>query len=242
MSGIKKIYVLVGSRERAIYSYTWRIWWSGSSFYLKARDAAFADFKVSLHGPDAFHREPGFIVGRDQTAPSALDSRTIETGRFLGTRFRGQKVRDGVVKVATLRFGSELFRDGMPSAPLPKVTAHPQTAARITTAPEDGKVTDVHLFLAQGAPYFHAEKEARAANALLGPLENNQNEFLTGVIQQRDLVRNPPPAQLMGPPPEDSADRVRGFGGAIDQEGFLWIAEQWLSRKMLLEHREKRSV
>jgi hypothetical protein len=239
MGGIKKIYVLVGSRERAIYSYMWRIWWSGSSFYLKARDAAFTDFKVSLHGPDAFHQDSGFIVGRDQSASPSLDSRTIEAGQFLGTRFPGQKMDNGAVKVATLRFGSELFREGMPSAPLPNVTEHPRTTAAITAAPDDGKVTDVHLFLSKGRPYFHAEKEARAANALLGPLENNQREFLTGVIQQRDLARNPPPPRLMGPPPEDAADRVRGFGGVIDPEGFLWIAEQWLSRKMLLEHHRK---
>jgi hypothetical protein len=237
VSGIKKIYILVGSRERAVYSYTWRIWWSGSSFYLKARDAAFADFKVSLHGPDAFHREAGFIVGKDQTATSSSETRTIESGRFLGTRFPGRKLGEGVTHVVTLRFGSELFVEGVPSAPVTHVSDNPSTAAGITAAPGPGRVTDVHLYLSKDAPYFHAEEQARAANALLGPLENNQREFLTGVIQQREVNRNPPPSDLMGPPPIDEEDRVRGFGGVIDPTGFLWIAEQWLSRKTLLEHR-----
>jgi hypothetical protein len=54
VTGLKTMYIVVGDSKAARHSYVWRIWWQGTSFYIKARDAALAEFKVSLHGADAF--------------------------------------------------------------------------------------------------------------------------------------------------------------------------------------------
>ncbi|WP_146072530.1 hypothetical protein [Arthrobacter sp. 4R501] len=235
MTDLKTMYIVVGDNKNQRYSYVWRIWWHGSSFYIKARDEALAHFKVSFHGADAFHPKPGYIVGRDQSALGAAKSRTVESGRFLGSRFPGREVSDGALHVATFRFGAELFADGVNATPLPDdVKLHPSIAARIAVTPAAGEVTDVHLYWAKGRPYVQHEEKARKADAILGPLRNDQNEYLTGLVNKCSLAKNLSPDGLMGPPPSDEKDRVRGFGGIIDPDGgFLWIAEQWLSRKHL---------
>lgn len=235
MTDLQAIYIVVGDRGTHQYSYTWKIWWHGSSFYIKARDEAFADFKVSLHGADAFHPEPGFIVGRDQSAPKSLERRSVENGRFLGSRFSGRKVADGVLHVATFRFGAELFAGGVAGRPLPgDLKIRPSVAAHIAVKPDEGEVTDVHLYFSKGRPCVQHEEKARAAKAIFGPLRNKQDEYLTGLVNKCSLAKNPPPPGLMAPPPIDEADRIRGFGGTIDPSGdFLWIAEQWLSQREL---------
>ncbi|WP_394525594.1 hypothetical protein [Paenarthrobacter nicotinovorans] len=235
MTGLKTMYIVVGDRVTSRYSYVWRIWWHGTSFYIKARDGAFAEFKVSLHGADAFHPEPGFIVGRDQSAAGSATARTVEEGRFLGTRFSGRRVDAEALHVATFRFGAELFTEDVPPSVLPEdVRLHSSIRANIAAAPGVGEVTDVHLFLAKGRPFVLHEAKAKDADAILGPLRNKQDEYLTGLVNKCTLSRNPSPEGLMGPPPSDAGDRVRGFGGTIDPVGgFLWIAEQWLSRKHL---------
>jgi hypothetical protein len=70
----------------------------------QGRDAALAEFKVRLHGADPFHPEPGFIVGRDQSASSSHNTRTVENGRFLGSRLQGGK--SARTPYTSLHFGS----------------------------------------------------------------------------------------------------------------------------------------
>ncbi|MDJ0317394.1 hypothetical protein [Arthrobacter antibioticus] len=235
MTALQAMYIVVGDKETHRYSYSWKIWWHGSSFYIKSRDKSFADFKVSLHGADAFHPDPGFIVGRDQSATKPSLSRTLENGRFLGSRFPGRKVADGVLHVATLRFGAELFAEGSARLTLPSnVKVRPSITAHIAVAPSEGEVTDVHLYLSKGRAYVQHGEKARAANAIFGPLRNTQDEYLTGLVNKCSLARNPSPPGLIAPLPYDEADRVRGFSSTIDPTGgFLWIAEQWLSQKEL---------
>lgn len=226
---LETMYIVVIDEERGISSYTWRVWWHGTSFYIKARNAALADFKVSLHGPDSFHRKRGFIVGRDRSAKTTSD--IIDRGRFLGSRFSGRDMGNGTLHVATFRFGSELFEEGMPGVPVAPVKIRTSTSARYAPAPSAGMVTDVHLYLSKDRPYVPHQKKAEEANAIFGPLVNTQGEYLTGLGNGCSLARNPTPSDLIGPAPEDDSDRVRGVGVSIDPSGFLWIREQWLSRK-----------
>lgn len=141
----------------------------------------------------------------------------------------------GVLHVATFRFGAELFAEDTYGPSLPgNIKIRPSVAANIAVRPSTGEVTDVHLYLSKGKPYVQHEVKAREANAILGPLRNQQDEYLTGLINKCSLANNPSPPGLMAPLPLDDTDRVRGFGGTIDPiGGFLWIVEQWISRKQL---------
>lgn len=71
------VYFVVGDRFTGKYSYAWRLGRGGTSFYIKPIEAALAQFKVSLHGPDprpGMH--PGFKV--------AIDSSAAETAAAAG--------------------------------------------------------------------------------------------------------------------------------------------------------------
>jgi len=67
------MYFIVADRDRRICSYTWRIGWSGTSFYLKPLHAPLSALKVSLHGPAPRpEMRPGFKIGIEEgAAPSA---------------------------------------------------------------------------------------------------------------------------------------------------------------------------
>jgi hypothetical protein len=36
LTGLKTMYIVVGDSKARRYSYVWRIWWHGTSFYIKA--------------------------------------------------------------------------------------------------------------------------------------------------------------------------------------------------------------
>lgn len=236
---VKTIYVVVGDKESHIYSYTWRIWWHGTSFYIKARHPSF-DFKVSLHGPDVDHPKFGFIYGLDQSAGGVADSRIAQDGKALGTRFEGTEVLPGVRQVATLRFEDYMFSPGVPSEPFPHdVKAKPENQARFAAAPKPGESVAVHLFLTTGDTEFPNLHVAEQADALLGPLKNESGHTLFAVVSRErlsDHLSYRIPDDLT---PQDVEDRVRGFHGGVDESGKLLLAEAWLS-KAGLERRDTR--
>ncbi len=236
MANLKSIYIVVGDRQTNQYSYVWRIWWHGTSFYIKCRNDAFPEFKVSLYGADSFHPEPGFIVGRDQSSSPSPLSRMIDKSNFLGSRFSGRKVADDVLHIVTFRFGADLFAKATTELPFTgPQNIRPSAAARLAVMPLEGEVTDIHLDLSKGKPYVQHEEKARRENAIFGPLRNNQDEYLTGLVNKCSLSKNPSPSELLVPTPLNETDQVHGFGATIDPKGgFLWIAEQWMSREALI--------
>jgi hypothetical protein len=232
MVNLKTLYFVIGDGAKGVFSYTWRVWWHGTSFYVKARNEYLGEFKVSMHGPDAFHPQPGFIVGRDQSAPPSRDTIMVERGRFLGSRFSGRPLEGGGLHVMTFRFGAELFEEGMPSVQVANVKRRAEIAARIGRVPGPGEVTDVHLFVTREGQRIPFQEQAEAADAILGPLKNKHGDILTGLVSKVSLERNPAPHMSMAPPTSPE-DRLRGFGGMIDDDDRLWIIEQVVSKQAL---------
>lgn len=236
MAELEAIYFVVGNSSRGIYSHTWRVWWHGTSFYVKARNKAMSQFKISMHGPDESHPNPGFIVGSEQSTPAARHSLVVDRGRFLGSRFSGKPMPDGGLLVLSFRFGAELFQDGMPSEHPTRVREGDRKAASFIPAPGPGELTDVHLFLTRQGMRIPAQEHAQEAGALLGPLVNKNEDILTGMAFRVPSGPNPGPEDLYADPsPTTEDDRVRGFGTTIGEDGRLWIVERWLSRKALMQ-------
>lgn len=232
MTSLKTLYFVVGDGKTGRFSYTWRLWWHGTSFYVKARNDSLGQFKVSMHGPDAFHPRPSFIVGRDQSAPPSKDTLLVDRGRFLGTRFNGRPLDGGGLHVMTFRFGAELFEEGVPGVQVANVKQRAEIAARIGRVPGPDEVTDVHLFVTREGQRIPFQEKAEAADAILGPLKNKHGDILTGLVNKVSLARNPSPHMDMAPP-ESPEDRLRGFGGMVDDDGRLWIIEQVVSKQAL---------
>lgn len=232
MVDLKTFYFVIGDGAKGVFSYTWRVWWHGTSFYVKARNAYFEEFKVSMHGPDAFHPRPGFIVGTDQSAPPSERVLIVERGQFFGSRFSGRPLEGGGLHVMTFRFGAELFEEGLPSAELTKVKQRAEIAARIGRVPGPGEVTDVHLFVTREGQRIPFQEQAEAAGAILGPLKNKHGDVLTGLVSKVSVERNPSPPMSMEAPMNRN-DQVRAFGGVIDHDGRLWIIERVVSKRAL---------
>jgi hypothetical protein len=57
-------------KEAGVFSYTYRLWAQGTSFYFKARNLTTA-IKASVHGPDPRHGQPGFKLALDGAAEKA---------------------------------------------------------------------------------------------------------------------------------------------------------------------------
>ncbi len=234
MAELETMYFVVGNSARGIYSHTWRVWWHGTSFYVKARNKEMSPFKISLHGSDELHPDPGFIVGRDQSVPAARDILMVDRGRLLGSRFSGKPMPDGGLLVLSFRFGAELFQEGMPSEHPTGVKKGGGKAASFVPAPDPGELTDVHLFLTRQGMRIPFQEHAQEADALLGPLVNKNEDILTGMAYRVPSGPNPGPVDLYADPsPATEDDRVRGFGTSIGEDGRLWIVERWLSRKAL---------
>jgi hypothetical protein len=233
MTDLNRIYFVVGDSARNIYSHTWRVWWHGSSFYIKSRNKTMGYFKVSMHGPDERYPDPGFIVGRDQSASVSPDALLVDRGRFLGSRFSGKPMPDGGLLLVTFRFGAELFAEGMPSEHVEHVKDDDKQAALLVPAPAPGEFSGVHLFLTRQGMRIPGQEAAQEANAFLGSLVNKNEDVLTGVGWKWPVEHCPRLEDLQLDPPVNENDRGRGFATMVGDDGRLWIVEKWLSKKAI---------
>jgi hypothetical protein len=103
----------------------------------------------------------------------------------------------------------------------------------LVPAPGQFDATVVDIYVSDSEPYWPDEKRARAANACLGPLRNDADQILTGVVLKGPSINTMPPKAALAPSPETISDRTRGIGFGIDDHGVLWICEQWMSRAAL---------
>ncbi|HWA67817.1 MAG TPA: hypothetical protein VG899_15755 [Mycobacteriales bacterium] len=229
------IYVLVGSRPRGPYSYVWRVWARGTSFYLKARYKPLTHWKVSLHGPDPRH--PG-LDGFKLACEAAPDALPTDAGQLVSpgmerTWFMGKEMAPGVRHVMRIRTDFTLFLPGVPSAPNPGKIREDDLGALIPP-PAPLCAADVDFYVSNGAPYWAGGSKSKRANARLGPIANEAGQVLTAVSSQRLMVKFPsPPSLEQAPRPQGAGDSVRGFSGSFDEDQVLWIREMLLSRKAL---------
>jgi len=220
-----------------VNSYAWKIWWHKISFYVVPTYAPLSGVKVSLHGPDDRHPQPGFRIDIDRNAMrQAKVAGGIAHGPKGGVWFSGREMVPGVRHVITLRWTTGLFKKGVPSGPSPDVPRVVDSSL-VVAAPVQGFASDVDVYVCQGRPWWREEAQARRDNACIGPLKNDGSEYLTAVSVRRRLAALPTPPNVRLASPETKGDKVRAIGSGVHDE-VLFLVEQWTSRRRLQLHQD----
>ncbi|GAB3570476.1 hypothetical protein GCM10027445_24070 [Amycolatopsis endophytica] len=153
------ICVAAYSTSAPVCSYTYRWWAAGTSFYLKQR--SLDAIKISLHGPDLRHPEPGFKLGIDSSAQATAHEKLL--WRFddgaMGW-FPGREIARGVRHVVRIRVPWDTMQAGR-------------------------RAVDFDFFLAEGRPYWPNSRQIRKNRAGLGPLRNSAGQYLTAACYHR---------------------------------------------------------
>lgn len=224
--------IVVGDLDSHLHSFSWRIWAAKTSFYIKCPGAGF-DLKFSLHGPDPAHTWHGFKLALDGDTDSP-ETVVVMTPNWLPLVFPGHLVDTGSELVSHL-----VLRLRMPWDIFDRPSAWPVARLRTgdqglrVSAPPILRSADVDFYVSEGAPFWPNEAQARADNATVGPLRNTADQYLTAVSVRRDLISSPTPEHALGIGPRTHDDAVRGTGGCLDELGFMWVVEQWISRSAL---------
>jgi hypothetical protein len=221
--------LLVANEDRSVFSFGWRIWAYSTSFYIRGTNSEFG-LKLSLHGPDPRHSWHGFKLAFDGPS-TASSSYTVTTPGWLPAIFPGKELAPNVSLAFRLRVPWDVFDQVGPPPPAELPTGQ---QGFIATAPAAPQAADIDFYVSStGLPYWPNRAQAARDNALLGPLTNKSGQHLTAVSYRRNVLRMPTPPDLLGRQPVNAADRIRGLAGAVDDDGVLWMVEQWLSRSAL---------
>ncbi|MBE8516013.1 hypothetical protein ILP97_00465 [Amycolatopsis sp. H6(2020)] len=231
--------LVVFNRDTRVASFGYRIWASRTSFYIKNRDIDLG-VKISVHGPDPRHDQPGFKFGVDGKAASLLHDSVawrFEEGAQMGW-FPGAEVVSGVRHLVRIRFTWNSFQHGSPSGPQPS-TSKEVGQHLLIEAPPLLKAADIDLYLSDtGKPYWPNEQKARRDNATLGPLENDAGQILTAVSWRRSLLNDPATAELEALAKPYGGPRIRTLASNRDETGFLWVREVIAPQAMLRKYDE----
>ena len=231
------MYVTVGWTSQPPIGFTWRIWSSRTSFYLKSKAPGMGHLKLSVHGEDPRHpRGGGFKIAMDtengfQKALADQKLVAVRVGAW-PIWFPGKELPSGSVLVARLRWTWDACKR-LPPAPSPGELKTGATGFAAPPPPEPGDAIDVDLILTEGKPRWLNEVNARVNNACLGPLRNDADQWLTGTVIKRIASQASPPKRGVAPMPNSRSDEIRGVSTSIDPDGFLWLLEQRMSRAAL---------
>jgi hypothetical protein len=228
------IYFFVADPNTGIAGYVWRVGWRSTSFYIKPTWKVLSGLKISLHGPDARHSGPVFLVSKDESAGDVTANGGMMIDLSDGQRrsFSGAPIlgAEGTVLAARFRSTWSLFREGSKSGPRPADLKGAKVGACLP-APTLFHATDLELFVSSGAPFWPNEAQARKDNACLGPLINEADQYLTAVSRRASVASSPTPSAFVGKEPE--GERTRGIRTIVDPEwDFLWVIEDWLPISM----------
>jgi hypothetical protein len=236
MNGEDAILFSVMDRAARIYSYSWLIEWTTSSFYIKSTYKPLQLMKVSIHGADPKHIDKqhfrlDFDHARPATKAANAGGAWTEDGAELPLYFDGQQVTKRAKHIVRFAVGAEMFAAGIPSAPVPKIKTKATLHAALS-APPPGKVTHLDLFLSTVRPYWPKEKKVKAHDAGMGPIANSAGLYLTAVNYQESASKEPDPfGDIRGGEPIDQC--VRAIGETVGSAGFLWICEKLIPRSKL---------
>lgn len=231
------LYITVGSRDTGTVGFTWRIWAGRTSFYLKSRASGLGHLKLSIHGEDPRHPSGGgYKLAMDT---EELYQQAVDDGIVLADRagdwplwFPGRALRGGSTLVARLRWTWDACTR-LPAAPAAGALRREAVGLVVPPPPQPGDAVDVELIVSEGEPYWPQEERARRDNACLGPLRNDADLWLTGVVIKRQASHHAPPEAVVPAKPRTRADEIRGVAAAVDPEGFAWLVEQRMSRVAL---------
>lgn len=231
------IYVVLGRTDEPVKSFTWRIWDSRTSFYLKSRAPGLGHLKLSLHGDDPRHPAGGgFKMAMDTEEAFA---QAIQDGRLKAERygdwplwFPGRQLNPNAKLAVRMRWTWDAATRLGPGPP-PGNLKRGAVGLTIPPPPEPGDAVDVDLVVSSTRPFWPQEQKARIDNACLGPLRNESGDWLTGTVVKRSIALFPTPAGAIGPRPKNRLDELRAVGAATDDDGVLWLVEQRMSESEL---------
>jgi hypothetical protein len=231
------MYVALGRSDEPAKGFTWRIWASRTSFYLKSRAPALGHLKFSLHSEDPRHPAGGgFKMAMD--TEEAFEQAVVD-GRVKAERqgdwpvwFPGKQLNSDATLVMRMRWTWDVAARLGP-APAPGDLKKGAVGLMVPPPPQPGDAVDVDLIVSNAAPYWRQEAKARHDNACLGPLRNEAGDWLTGTVIKRSVASYPTPPRALGPRPANRQDELRAIGSAVDEEGVLWLVEQRMSKSKL---------
>lgn len=191
------MYFVVADSQRKNCGHTWRIWWGGTSFYIKGRASSLAAFKISLHGSDPARPQlrPGFKIAMDETAiAKATAAGAVHCGSVpIGPQwFSGRRIKDGVIHVLTFRTTWDLFVKNIPPASNPG-KLRSGTMGLVIPAPATFKTADLDIYVSDKKPYWPNEAKARRDNACVGPIQSRAGQYLTGISFRRSALNGDAP-------------------------------------------------
>ncbi|MCM3331396.1 hypothetical protein [Kocuria palustris] len=216
----------------------WRVWAQRTSFYLATR-STLKELKISLHGPE----RPGY----DDYWKAGYDTGYVrEHGKEGVLRyaspdmqddsqplvFPGQSIGAAVRHAVRMRWTGDLFQRGAPSGTPPKRLKE-YSEAWLLPAPGIFHVSHLDFYVSQGQPWWPGGKNARDRNAMMGPLRNEADQYLTAVHfrgrvigQFSEVPDRSDPIAL----PTRLRERVRGLSYHRHPNGFPQVDERWLPR------------
>lgn len=231
------MYFTVGRSGTPPLGFTWRLWASRTSFYLKSRAPGVKHLKLSLHGDDPRHPAGGgfkMAMDTEEAWERAIAEQTAAGWRSgdWPVWFPGRRISDDAVLVARLRWTWDVCNRLGP-APEAGPLKNGAKGFAVEPPPEPGDAVDIDLIVSTAKPYWLNEKSARRDKACFGPLRNDAGQWLTGTAVKRLATHYAPPPTAQGPTPAGKLDEMRAIGSAVDPTGFLWIVEQRMSRSGL---------
>lgn len=231
-------YFLVGQRDPVQYGLTWRVWSAGTSFYIKTKEPALAEAKISLHGPDPRHANPGLKFGLDASA-QPTGAAFVQTGDALPWWFPGEPVDElGFLHAVRICVPAETLHPRSVPGSDPG-TPPRRIAAGLLQIPPPGHVALLDLYITGSDPIFPLRRRLEELDALRGPLANKSGQHLFGVTRILAAEKVTVPDQDAAKAPTSRLDSVRGVQATLDPGGYLWLIERELSRSWLIEHSDR---
>ncbi|MDH6679232.1 hypothetical protein M2284_003448 [Rhodococcus sp. LBL1] len=230
----KAISFVTRNKRNGVMGYNWRIWSTGTSFYIAPRYTPISNMKISLHGPDEREEIEG-PVNFLYVDPRTTD-RAEKAGGMSGaqqeerTVFSGRKIAPGVNHVVRFRTDWDTFVRGRPSGPVPDESKS-SSLNGVADAPRFLRALNVDVFVSDGKPYWPDEELARAKNAGLGPVTNKAGQSLTVNISDAYLMEDPDPFGYRALTDDELADSVRMVLAGPDETGLCWVCEKIAPRQ-----------
>lgn len=221
-----------------ILSLEWRVWAQGTSFYLTTR-STLKEFKISLHGPqrpgyDNYWKagyDAGYVKEHGKEGILRYASVTMQDdSRALA--FTGKSIGTAVRHAVRMRWVGDLFQPGAPTGTPPKRVKE-YSQALVIPAPPVLQVAHLDFFVSQGQPWWPGGKTGRDRDALMGPLRNAADQYLTAVPYREWVIGPSSEVPDRSDPillPPKLQDRVRGLSYVRHENGFLEVEERWMPR------------
>lgn len=238
---VQRFFFAMAPAGRGPIGSVWRFTGKKSDFYIDLADGAEA-MHLSVHGPRASHPQHRFHLRVDQESAATAHERGEFAAHGIGPggfSFEGQEIEPGVHHVLRVRWSADglrrKYQPYMISGLLPEVSSG-QPGYRMVRRLGTGECVDLDVFLSYGKGHVHGGGRAKKDEAVLGPIENAAEMFLSATCVRRLQRDHPTPSGLAVPKPTtgDEPNRIL-CGGTSDggPSGIYWFVDDITTRSCL---------